>query len=48
MNNTDASENQQRELIFFVSGVYLVILGIAGGAFNIVAFSFAIKVIRLA
>jgi hypothetical protein len=44
----EASENQQSELIFLVAGVYLLILGVAGGAFNILAFIYAIKVNRLA
>ena len=48
-NNTlNTIECQRSELIFLLSGVYVVILGVAGGALNILAFACAMKVSKLA
>ena len=44
MNSSYLQGDEEGYVIYGVSAVYLVIVGITGGAFNIVAFVKAIKV----
>ena len=44
MNKEDSFSEEESETIFAVAGVYLVIIGIAGGSLNVVALIRAIRV----
>ena len=44
MNNSSLKGDEKGDVIYRVSAVYLVVVAIAGGVFNIIAFVRALKV----